>query len=124
MGAMPGPLDLLDHEPPARRPIEGEVHIVHPVEARQPLADRLASGRTDPAAPHLTASDVDGRVRDLPTMNIKRAYDPHRDLLELHGLERPACSNTLEPRRSHYMSSLWSALGCNGWQPVANRIGR
>src|SRR6266581_2034300 len=52
-------------------------------------------------------------------MNIKRAYDPHRDLLELHGLERPACSNTLVPRGSHHISSLWSpavATSGNRWQ--------
>jgi hypothetical protein len=110
MGTMPRPLDLLDHEPPARRPLERETHLVDTVEARQPLPHRLARGRTDPAATHLTASDVDDRVRDLPTMNIKRAYDPHRDLLELHGLERPACSNTLVPRGSHHISSLWSPV--------------
>src|SRR4029453_14606481 len=52
-------------------------------------------------------------------MNIKRAYDPHRDLLELQGLERPACSNTLVPRGSHHISSLWSpavATRGNRWQ--------
>src|SRR5512133_3911136 len=43
-------------------------------------------------------------------MNNKRAYDPHRDLLELHGLERPACANTLVPRGSHHISSLWSPV--------------
>src|SRR5262245_36665603 len=47
-------------------------------------------------------------------MNIKRAYDPHRDLLELHGLERPACSNTLVPRGSHHISSLWSPVVATG----------
>src|SRR6266542_3859330 len=57
-------------------------------------------------------------------MNIKGAYDLHRDLLELHGLERPACSNTLVPRGSHYMSSLWSpvvATGGNQWQIGSGR---
>jgi hypothetical protein len=43
-------------------------------------------------------------------MNIKPTYDPHRDLLELHGLERPACSNTPVPRRSHHISSLWNVM--------------
>src|SRR5919204_5589486 len=43
-------------------------------------------------------------------MNIKRAYDPHRDLLELHGLERSACSDTPVPRGSHHISSLWSPV--------------
>src|SRR6266540_1764701 len=52
-------------------------------------------------------------------MHIQRTYDPHRDLLELRGLERPACSNTLVPRGSHHISSLWSS-GCNRWQSVAS----
>src|SRR5215218_7254036 len=47
-------------------------------------------------------------------MHIKRAYDPHRDLLELRGLERPACSNTLVPRGSHHISSLWSPVVATG----------
>src|SRR2546422_8782087 len=47
-------------------------------------------------------------------MNIQRTYDPHRDLLELHGLERPACSNTLVPRGSHHISSLWSPVVATG----------
>jgi hypothetical protein len=47
-------------------------------------------------------------------MNIKRTYDPHRDLLELHGLERPACINTLVPRGSHHISSLWSPVVATG----------
>src|SRR5437773_9791553 len=52
-------------------------------------------------------------------MHIQRTYDPHPDLLELRGLERPACSNTLVPRGSHHISSLWSpvvATGGNQWQ--------
>src|SRR6266516_6924565 len=47
-------------------------------------------------------------------MHIQRTYDPHRDLLELHGLERPACSNTLVPRGSHHISSLWSPVVATG----------
>jgi hypothetical protein len=117
--AMPGPLDLLDDEPPTRRPLEREMHLAENVEARQPLAHRLTSRRSDPTPRQLTASDLDDRVRDLPAMNIKRTYDPHRDLLELRGLERPACSNTLVPRGSHHISSLWSpavATRGNRWQ--------
>ncbi len=41
-------------------------------------------------------------------MHIQRDYDPHRDLLELRRHQRHRVRNTLEPRRSHYMSSLWS----------------
>src|SRR5438093_8897004 len=90
------------------------MHIVQRVEARQPLAHRLASRGTDSPSRQLTASNVDDRVRDLPTMHIQRTYDPHRDLLELRGLERPACSNTLVPRGSHHISSLWSPVVATG----------
>src|SRR5436309_11811652 len=47
-------------------------------------------------------------------MHIQRTYDPHPDLLELRGLERPACSNTLVPRGSHHISSLWSPVVATG----------
>ncbi len=108
MRAVAGTLDLLDDEPPAGRPLKREVHIGAAVEAPEPLPHRPARARADAATPHLTALQVDRLVCDLPAMNIKGAYHLHRDLLELHGLERPACSNTLVPRGSHYMSSLWS----------------
>jgi len=56
---------------------------------------------------------IGSKIADL--VGRKRAYDPHRDLPELHGLERPAWSNTPVPRGSHHISSLWSP-----WlQPVA-----
>src|SRR6266508_2104536 len=57
-------------------------------------------------------------------MHIKRAYDPHRDLLELRGLERPACSNTLVPRGSHHISSLWSPVVATGGnrRQIAGRL--
>src|SRR5436190_4318073 len=51
-------------------------------------------------------------------MHIQRTYDPHRDLLELRGLERPACSNTLVPRGSHHISSLWSPVVATGGNRV------
>src|SRR5205823_987638 len=56
---------------------------------------------------------IGSKIADL--VGRKRAYDPHRDLPELHGLERPAWSNTPVPRGSHRISSLWIP-----WlQPVA-----
>jgi hypothetical protein len=48
MGAMPRPLDLLDHEPPARRPLERETHLVDTVEPRQPLPHRFPGRGSDP----------------------------------------------------------------------------
>src|SRR5215211_2291417 len=105
---MTGTLDLLDHEPPAGRALEREVDLIDTVEARKPRAHRLTSRRADPAAGDLASTDLDGQIGDLAAMNIKRAYDPHRDLLELHCLERPACSNTPVPRGSHHISPLSS----------------
>src|SRR5215203_3070577 len=107
---MTGTLDLLDHEPPAGRALEREVDLIDTVEARKPRAHRLTSRRADPAAGDLASTDLDGQIGDLAAMNIKRAYDPHRDLLELHCLERPACSNTPVPRGSHHISPLWSPV--------------
>src|SRR5919204_3737676 len=111
---MTGTLDLLDHKSPAGRALERELDIVDTVEPRKPRAHRRTSRRANPAAGDLAAADVDGQVGDLAAMNIKRAYDPHRDLLELHGLERPACSNTPVPRGSHHISSLWSPVVATG----------
>jgi hypothetical protein len=111
---MTGPLDLLDDEPPTGSALEREVDIVDSVEPRKPLPQRLTGGGADPATGDLAATDVDGQVGDLTAMNIKRTYDPHRDLLELHGLERPACSNTPVPRGSHHISSLWSPVVATG----------
>jgi hypothetical protein len=119
---MTGPLDLLDDEPPTGSALEREVDIVDSVEPRKPLPQRLTGGGADPATGDLAATDVDGQVGDLTAMNIKRTYDPHRDLLELHGLERPACSNTPVPRGSHHISSLWSRAVATGGN--RSQIGR
>jgi hypothetical protein len=62
--------------PPTCRALQREVHVIHAVELRKPLPYRLPRGGSDPPARHLAAYDVDDRVRDLATMNIKRAYDP------------------------------------------------
>jgi hypothetical protein len=97
---MTGTLDLLDHEPPPRRAIERELHIIDTVQLRKPGAQRPTSRRLIRPARDLAVTNLDGQVGDLASMNIKRAYDPHRDLLELHGLERPGCSNTPVPRES------------------------
>src|SRR5262245_40700101 len=110
---MTGTHDLFDNTSPAGRALGREVDIVDTVELRKPLPHRLTIGRTDPAPADLAAADVDGQVGDLAAMNIKRAYDPHRGLLELRGLERPACINTLVPRGSHHISSLWSPVVAN-----------
>jgi hypothetical protein len=45
---MTGARDFLGDERPARRPLERKIHIVPSVEARQPLAHRLASRGSDP----------------------------------------------------------------------------
>ena len=48
MGAMARPLDLLDHEPPARPALERELHPVNILEPRQPLAHRLTRRGSNP----------------------------------------------------------------------------
>ena len=70
------PLDLLDDKAPARRALEREVRLTTG-EALQPLAQRLARRRADPAAPHLTALQVERLRRDLPAVYVKCAYDLH-----------------------------------------------
>ena len=75
-------------------------------ETLQPRTHRLTRGRADPSPPALTTGQLNRLVGDLPAVHIKRTYDLHRDLLELLGLDRPACSNTLLPRRPHHMSSM------------------
>jgi hypothetical protein len=42
---MTGTLDLLDHEPPPRRAIERELHIIDTVQLRKPGAQRPTSRR-------------------------------------------------------------------------------
>src|SRR5205814_10372221 len=83
-------------------------------ELLRPLAQRDPRRRRDPAAANLARLAVERLVGDLPAMHIQRDYDPHRDLLELRRQQRHRVRNTLEPRRSHYMSSLWSPVGATG----------
>jgi hypothetical protein len=114
MRRVAGTLDLLDHEPPTSRALEREVHILTS-ETLQPGTHRLTRGRADPAAPGFATGQLDRPIGDLPAVHIQRTYDPHRDLLELHGLERPACSNTLLPRRPHHMSSMTCQAMGGSW---------
>src|SRR5205823_14365203 len=51
---MAGPLDLLDHEPPAGRPLEYKL-ACQPVEPLKPLTQRLTRRRADPPARALPA---------------------------------------------------------------------
>src|SRR5439155_21358745 len=48
---------------------------------------RLPGRRTDTATANLAAAKVERLEGDLTAMNVQGAYDLHRDLLELHGLE-------------------------------------
>jgi hypothetical protein len=85
---VPGTLELLDHEPPTGRPLEHKLAL-DSRELLQPFAQRPARGRTDPAAPALPAHQVERLESDLPAVHIQRAYDLHRDLLELQVLNDP-----------------------------------
>src|SRR6266498_912152 len=105
MRPLAGPLDLLDHEAPASRPLQCKLGLTTR-KLLKPLPHRSSRRGHDPAAPNLTRLPVERLVRDLPSMHIQCDYDPHRDLLELRRDERHRVRTTLEPRGSHYMSSL------------------
>src|SRR5438445_1664017 len=114
MSTVAGALDLLDHEAPTGRPLQRELRLAGG-EASEPLTYRLTHRRADPAAPNLASRQLDRLERDLPAVHIQSAYDLHRDLLELHGLERPACLPRLSrggPTTCHLYGAPWS-------QPVA-----
>src|SRR6266545_4291996 len=113
MRSVAGPLDLLDHEAPASRPLQCELGLTSR-KLLKPLPHRSPRRGHDPAPPNLTRLAVERLVRDLSSMHIQCDYDRHRDLLELHRHERHRVGNTLEPRRSHYMSSLWSPVVATG----------
>jgi hypothetical protein len=70
----PRPLQLLDHELPARA-LHRERHIVSAGEPLgQPLPQHPPAGRLDPAAPQLTGDAVQIIEGDLSTMNVKPSY--------------------------------------------------
>ncbi len=80
----PGPLQLLHHEPPARAALHRERHIITAREPGQPLPQRLAARRIDPAPPRLPSHGVQVAEGDLSAMDVKPSYDCHyRDLLTL-----------------------------------------
>jgi hypothetical protein len=113
MRAMAGALDLLDHEPPTGRPLKRELRLAA-VEPTEPLAHVGSRSRRDPTPLHLARLPVERLVGDLLPVHIQRHYDPHRGLLELRRSKRHRVSTTLEPRRSHYISSLWSPVVATG----------
>src|SRR6266545_6845050 len=103
-----------DHEAPAGRPLQRELRLASG-EASKPLTHRLTRRRGDPAAPNLASRQLDRLESDLPAVHIQSAYDLHRDLLELHGLERPACL----PRLSRGGPTTCHLYGAPWLQPVA-----
>src|SRR6266511_3025392 len=88
MRGVAGPLDLLGHEAPAGRPLERELGLAAG-ELSQPRTQLGARRRRDPAAPQLT-----------------------RLLVERRRSTRHRVTTTLEPRGSHYMSSLYEEGSC------------
>src|ERR1700730_5092806 len=71
------PLDLLHHEAPARRPLQGEVGVGAWFEALQPFPDRLPGSRVDLASLHLTGAEVNRPERDLTSVQVQTAYHLH-----------------------------------------------
>jgi hypothetical protein len=82
MGAVAGAVDLLDHEPPAGRPLKRELGLTVR-ELAQPGTHLGPRRRRDPTAAQLTGLSVKCLESDLVSVHIQRHYDPHRDLLEL-----------------------------------------
>src|SRR5207247_4659122 len=107
---------------PARPPLQHNRGLTTR-ELLKPLAHRSSRRGHDPAAPNLTRLAVERLVRDLPSMHIQCDYDPHRDLLELRRHQRHRVRNTLEPRGSHHIPSLWSPVVATGgnWSQIAQR---
>src|SRR5947209_20036847 len=105
MRAVAGPLNLLDHKPPAGRPLERELGLTAG-EPSQPGTHLSPRRRRDPAAPHLTSITVERLVGDLVSMHIQRHYDPPSRPPRAPS-KRHRVTTTPEPKRSHYMSSLY-----------------
>jgi len=76
----PGTLQLLGDEPPAGGGLQGEVGLLAG-EPGQPGAQLQAGGRAKLPAAGLAGRGVDPVVGDLPPVDVKAAYDGHRDLL-------------------------------------------
>src|SRR6266545_345513 len=105
-----------DHEAPAGRPLQRELRLASG-EASKPLTHRLTRRRGDPAAPNLASRQLDRLESDLPAVHIQSAYDLHRDLLELHGLERLACLPRLSrggPTTCHLYGAPWLQPAASG----------
>ena len=90
MGPGPHPLELLDDEAPAGAALQGEGHVVAPLEALEPGPHLLAVGGGDLAPAHLSGAGVQIVERDLPAVNVQSSYDSHGDLLELQQLSSVA----------------------------------
>jgi hypothetical protein len=79
---MPGPAQLLGHEPPTGATLHREGDLLT-VEAAKPLPQHQPVRRFDLTGRYFTGFGHEIVVRDLGTVHVKPAYDRHRDLLEL-----------------------------------------
>jgi hypothetical protein len=76
MGPEPGPFDLLDHEPPTRAPLTGQIHLLTS-ELAQPLPEPFPGHTQDPTPTHIPGVGIQHIERDLTTVNIQPTYDGH-----------------------------------------------
>src|SRR6266545_869903 len=77
VGPDPGTVQFLHHVEPSGGPLEGEGHVLLPVEPLEPLPDVLPQGRLDPAPADLPGGAVDVVVGDLCSVHVQPAYDSH-----------------------------------------------
>ena len=82
------PLELLDHEPPARRRFQRDLETLvgEPVKER---ADRITICRRDPLPRQLTRGRLDPLGRDLRTMLIEPHHDRHQTTSSTPARQRP-----------------------------------
>jgi hypothetical protein len=72
-----GPVELLDHVPPAGARLHRPAHIGAAGELGKPAAQHLPASRHDPTVPGLAGHVVHPVERQLSTMHVERAYDRH-----------------------------------------------
>jgi hypothetical protein len=107
----PGPLQLLDHEPPPGAPLGGKHRLLAP-ETRQPLPQLTPGSRHHPTHLHLTGLQVEMVIGDLSPMHIQAAYDQHQGPpSKASTLEGPTQhTSVLEPEGAPHMSSVRTSL--------------
>jgi hypothetical protein len=93
-------LQLLGHEPPARRRLQGHVEALTGEALEEPAHVAAQRGR-DPPPADLAGVGVDPLGRDLRTVLIESHYDRHHGASSSSTVDYLRASCALELRRSH-----------------------